>query len=65
VLRESISEHVLEEIALGLKAYLNTLEKEFLSDTEEAREEVRLWVRRWIKREIGARPMILPAVIEI
>jgi len=65
VLREAISETVLDEINHGLRDYLESMDQEFLANVEEVKEEVRLWVRRWCKRNLGARPMVLPAVIEI
>lgn len=65
LLRESIGEFVIEEMCRGLKHYLDEMDQETLADFDEIKEEIRLWVRRWIKRQIGARPMVLPSVIEV
>lgn len=65
VLREDVSEAILEEAAEDLRHYLSTVDKEFLGNTEEASEEIRVWLRRWCKQKIGRRPVVLPVVLEI
>ncbi len=65
VLHEDVSQAVLEAAARDLRAHLEQLGQELLSDLDAAKEEVRLFLRRWCKKRIGRRPMVLPVVIEV
>ena len=65
VLRDEVSEEILDEVAKGLRHHLEALSQEILADMDAAREEVRLFVRRWCKKKLGRRPMVATTVLEV
>jgi ribonuclease J len=65
VLRDEVSEEILEEVAASLRNYLESLSQEVMADMDAAREEVRLFVRRWCKKKLGRRPMVVTTILEV
>lgn len=65
VLHEDVSQDILSEAAGDLRAFLEQMDKELLTDLDAAKEEVRLFLRRWCKKKIGRRPMVLPVVLAV
>jgi ribonuclease J len=65
VLRDEVSEEILEEVAASLRNHLENLGQEVMADMDAAREEVRLFVRRWCKKKLGRRPMVVTTILEV
>ncbi len=65
VLRDEVSEEILDEVAASLRHHLEGLSQEILADMDAAREEVRLFVRRWCKKKLGRRPMVVTTILEV